>query len=193
MNLRAAEEYKGFGDVAAGLRVFVEQLKKKSGSFDEYVQQIDSIEQQVTQFEAVISMLDKYVAVLESKMQSLYQHHPTSWIDKAFPFIALLKLLSVFHILHSVVSNIYMRDTELRPQHVFDCAASILDSFRKLQYDKLWEAELWLSFLMGCWEPPPDGWFKLNVDAAVDGDRGLVGFGAWRRVMVAGVNQASLV
>lgn len=78
MNLRAAEEYKGFGDVAAGLRVFVEQLKKKSGSFDEYVQQIDSIEQQVTQFEAVISMLDKYVAVLESKMQSLYQHHPTS-------------------------------------------------------------------------------------------------------------------
>ncbi|KAK9197288.1 hypothetical protein WN943_005424 [Citrus x changshan-huyou] len=112
MNLRVAEEYKGFGDVAAGLRVFVEQLKKKSGSFDEYVQQIDSIEQQVTQFEA---------------------------------------------------------------------------------YDKLWEAELWLSFLVGCWEPPPDGWFKLNVDAAVDGDRGLVGFGAWRRVMVAGVNQASLV
>lgn len=86
-----------------------------------------------------------------------------------------------------------MRDTELRPQHVFDCAASILDSFRKLQYDKLWEVELWLSFLVGCWEPPPDGWFKLNVDAAVDGDRGLVGFGAWRRVMVAGVNQASLV
>lgn len=78
MNLRVAEEYKGFGDVAAGLRVFVEQLKKKSGSFDEYVQQIDSIEQQVTQFEAVISMLDKYVAVLESKMQSLYQHHPPS-------------------------------------------------------------------------------------------------------------------
>ncbi|KAK9194697.1 hypothetical protein WN944_005404 [Citrus x changshan-huyou] len=55
---------------------------------------------------------------------------------------------------------------------------SILDSFRKLQYDKLWEAELWLSFLVGCWEPPPDGWFKLNVDAAVDSDRGLVGFGA---------------
>lgn len=66
----------------------------------------------------------------------------------------------------------------------------ILDSFRKLQYDKLWEAELCLSFLVGCWEPPPDGWFKLNVDAAVDSDRGLVGFGgwgaklSWRRVML---------
>ncbi|XVF31634.1 hypothetical protein REPUB_Repub17cG0008300 [Reevesia pubescens] len=46
MNLKVAEEYKGFGDVASGLRVFVEQLKNKSGNFDEYVQQIDAIEQQ---------------------------------------------------------------------------------------------------------------------------------------------------
>ncbi|KAI6691441.1 hypothetical protein NL676_028269 [Syzygium grande] len=32
MNLRVGEEYKEFGDVASGLRVFVEQLKSKSGS-----------------------------------------------------------------------------------------------------------------------------------------------------------------
>lgn len=78
--MRVADEYKGFGDVAAGLRVFVEQLKSKSGSFDEYVQQIDSIEQQVTQFEVVISMLDKYISLLESKIQSVYQqqHLPSS-------------------------------------------------------------------------------------------------------------------
>jgi biogenesis of lysosome-related organelles complex 1 subunit 2 len=78
MNLRVAEEYKGFGDVASGLRVFVEQLKSKSGSFDQYVHQIDAIEQQVTDFEAVISMLDNHVSLLESKVQSLYQHPPTS-------------------------------------------------------------------------------------------------------------------
>ncbi|KAF8399237.1 hypothetical protein HHK36_015102 [Tetracentron sinense] len=76
MNLKVAEEYKGFGDLASGLRVFVEQLKAKSGSFDEYVQQIDAIEQQVTEFEAVISMLDKNVSLLESKVQSAYQHSP---------------------------------------------------------------------------------------------------------------------
>ncbi|XP_060195810.1 biogenesis of lysosome-related organelles complex 1 subunit 2 isoform X2 [Lycium barbarum] len=76
MNTRVAEEYKGFGDVASGLRIFVEQLKSKSGSFDEYVQQIDTIEQQVTEFEAVISMLDKYVSLLESKVQSAYQIPP---------------------------------------------------------------------------------------------------------------------
>ncbi|KAK3029928.1 hypothetical protein RJ639_039788 [Escallonia herrerae] len=46
MNIRVAEEYKGFGDVASGVRVFVEQLKSKSGNFDEYVQQIDVIEKQ---------------------------------------------------------------------------------------------------------------------------------------------------
>ncbi|RWR84982.1 biogenesis of lysosome-related organelles complex 1 subunit 2 isoform X1 [Cinnamomum micranthum f. kanehirae] len=77
MNLRVAEEYKGFGDVASGLRVYVEQLKAKSGSFDEYVQQIDAIDQQVTEFEAVISMLDKYVSLLESKVQSAYHNLPT--------------------------------------------------------------------------------------------------------------------
>lgn len=77
MNLRVAEEYKGFGNVASGLRVFVEQLKAKSGSFDEYVQQIDAIEQQVTEFEAVISMLDKYVSLLESKVQPFYQVPPS--------------------------------------------------------------------------------------------------------------------
>ncbi|KAK5774988.1 hypothetical protein PVK06_042854 [Gossypium arboreum] len=70
MNLRVAQEYKGFGDVASGLSVFVEQLKNKSGNFDEYVQQIDAIEQQVTEFEAVISVLDRYVSLLESKVCS---------------------------------------------------------------------------------------------------------------------------
>lgn len=74
MNVRVAEEYKGFGDLASGLRVFVEQLKSKSGSFDEYVQQIDSIEHQVTEFEAVVSMLDKYVSLLESRVQSVYRN-----------------------------------------------------------------------------------------------------------------------
>lgn len=76
LNTRVAEEYKGFGDVASGLRIFVEQLKSKSGSFNEYVQQIDTIEQQVTELEAVISMLDKYVSLLESKVQSAYQIPP---------------------------------------------------------------------------------------------------------------------
>ncbi|CAH1420903.1 unnamed protein product [Lactuca virosa] len=73
MNLKVAEEYEGFGDVASGLRVFVDRLKAKSENFDEYVQQIDAIEQQVTDLEVVISMLDKYVSLLESKVQSVYK------------------------------------------------------------------------------------------------------------------------
>ncbi|GLT62006.1 hypothetical protein SLA2020_346750 [Shorea laevis] len=77
MNLRVAEEYKGFGDVASGLRVFVEQLKSKGSNFDEYVQQIDAIEQQVTEFEAIVSVLDRYVSLLESKVQSAYQNPPS--------------------------------------------------------------------------------------------------------------------
>lgn len=76
MNLKVAEEYNGLGDVASGLRVFVEQLKSKSDNFDEFVQQIDAIERQVTEFEAVISMLEKHVSMLESKVQSVYQTPP---------------------------------------------------------------------------------------------------------------------
>lgn len=76
MNLRVAEEYKGFGDVASGMRVFVEQLKSKSGGFDEYIHQIEKIEHQVTEFEAVISMLDKHVSMLESKVLSVCQNTP---------------------------------------------------------------------------------------------------------------------
>ncbi|GJN19239.1 hypothetical protein PR202_gb06488 [Eleusine coracana subsp. coracana] len=60
MNDRVAQEYSNYGDVAAGLRVFVEQLNEKNQGFDEYISQIDTIDQQVTEFEAVVSMLDKH-------------------------------------------------------------------------------------------------------------------------------------
>uniref|UniRef100_A0A0D9YNK5 Biogenesis of lysosome-related organelles complex 1 subunit 2 n=1 Tax=Oryza glumipatula TaxID=40148 RepID=A0A0D9YNK5_9ORYZ len=68
MNRRVAEEYNNYGDVASGLRVFVEQLNEKNQSFGEYVSQIDAIDQQVTEFEAVVSMLDKHVSLLEKKI-----------------------------------------------------------------------------------------------------------------------------
>ena len=79
LNRRVADEYSGFGDVASGLRVFMEQLSKKNNNFDEYIQQIDAIDKQVTEFEAVVSMLDKYVGLLEKKVQSAYHTSP-SWI-----------------------------------------------------------------------------------------------------------------
>ncbi|EPS70193.1 hypothetical protein M569_04570 [Genlisea aurea] len=76
MNLRVADKYKGYGDVACGLRVFMDQLKSKSSSFDQYIKQLDQIEQQVTELEAIISMLDKYITSLETKMKSVYHHVP---------------------------------------------------------------------------------------------------------------------
>jgi biogenesis of lysosome-related organelles complex 1 subunit 2 len=58
------------GDVAAGLWVFVEQLNGKNQGFDGYVSQIDAIDRQVTEFEAVMSMLDKHASLLEKKVKS---------------------------------------------------------------------------------------------------------------------------
>uniref|UniRef100_A0A1D1XJX1 Biogenesis of lysosome-related organelles complex 1 subunit 2 n=1 Tax=Anthurium amnicola TaxID=1678845 RepID=A0A1D1XJX1_9ARAE len=74
MNLRVAEEYNNFGDVASGLRIFVEQLNKKNGGFEDHIKQIEAIDRQVTEFEAVVSMLDKYVSLLESKVKSSYHN-----------------------------------------------------------------------------------------------------------------------
>jgi biogenesis of lysosome-related organelles complex 1 subunit 2 len=78
MNDRVAQEYSNYGDVAAGLRVFVEQLNEKNRGFEEYVSQIDAIDQQVTEFEAVVSMLDKHVALLEKKVKSAYHISPST-------------------------------------------------------------------------------------------------------------------
>ncbi|XP_066323266.1 biogenesis of lysosome-related organelles complex 1 subunit 2-like [Miscanthus floridulus] len=79
MNDRVAQEYSNYGDIAAGLRVFVEQLNEKNRGFDDYVPQIDAIDQQVTEFEAVVSMLDKHVALLEKKVKSAYHISATQW------------------------------------------------------------------------------------------------------------------
>ncbi|KAK8967746.1 Biogenesis of lysosome-related organelles complex 1 subunit 2 [Platanthera guangdongensis] len=76
MNERVTREYSGFGDVVSGLRVFVEQLNEKNHGFDDYISQIDAIDRQVADFEAVVSMLDKYVSLLEKKVESSYRNLP---------------------------------------------------------------------------------------------------------------------
>lgn len=68
MNLRVAEEYSGFGELASQLRIYVEQLNKKNGQFEDYTEQIERIDEQVTQFEAAIAMLDNHVSLLEAKV-----------------------------------------------------------------------------------------------------------------------------
>ncbi|KAL5985558.1 hypothetical protein ACLOJK_027543 [Asimina triloba] len=77
MNIIVAEEYNGFGSLVSALRIFVGQLKVKNSSFEEYVEQIDAIDRQVTDFEVVISMLDKYVTLLEAKVRAPYNNTPS--------------------------------------------------------------------------------------------------------------------
>jgi biogenesis of lysosome-related organelles complex 1 subunit 2 len=69
LNLRVASEYDHQADFAAGLRVFVERLKQKNNNFAHYLQQIDEIDQEVTELEAVVSTLDNYTSNLEAKIK----------------------------------------------------------------------------------------------------------------------------
>lgn len=69
MNLRVATEYENQADFAAGLRVFVEKLKQKNDSFGDYLLQIDEIDQEVTELEALVSTLDNYTSNLEVKVK----------------------------------------------------------------------------------------------------------------------------
>ncbi|EEF31583.1 conserved hypothetical protein [Ricinus communis] len=134
MNLRVAEEYKGFGDVASGLRVFVEQLQSKSGSFDEYVQQIDTIERQVTEFEAVISVLDQYVSMLESK---LFVFSPLA--EK----ISSLKSAKSVSLLFKVSFPTNNKEKEL-PQHQCLCCWRLLMFSISLITNRQNDARIWI-------------------------------------------------
>ena len=69
INLRVASEHDNQADFAEGLRVFVERLKQKNDGFTEYLQQIDEIDQEVTELEALVSTLDNYTSNLESKIR----------------------------------------------------------------------------------------------------------------------------
>lgn len=75
MNLRVASEYDNQADFAEGLRVFVERLKQKNEGFSQYLQQIDEIDHEVTELEAVVSTLDNYTSNLESKIRIACGHH----------------------------------------------------------------------------------------------------------------------
>ncbi|MCO5576415.1 hypothetical protein L7F22_030225 [Adiantum nelumboides] len=72
MNLRTADEYNEFGDFAAGLRVFVERLKLKSDSFQQFSQQVDEIEHEVSELEGAVSFLNNHTSALESKLRWAY-------------------------------------------------------------------------------------------------------------------------
>lgn len=69
MNLKVASEHDNQAEFAQGLRVFVESLKLKNDGFSEYIQQIDEIDQEVTELEALVSTLDNYTSNLEAKLK----------------------------------------------------------------------------------------------------------------------------
>eukprot|EP00898_Chlorokybus_atmophyticus_P000799 jgi/Chlat1/171/Chrsp1S03243 len=73
MNNIAAKKYEDLGDFAAGLSVFFNKLRQKNDAFRPYLQQIDEIDQQVVDLEAVVSTLDLYTRRLE---ENLRHFHP---------------------------------------------------------------------------------------------------------------------
>ncbi|KAH7332054.1 hypothetical protein KP509_20G066000 [Ceratopteris richardii] len=72
MNIRTADEYNEFGDFAAGLRVFVERLKLKNDSLQQFTEQIDRIEQEVSELEGAVAFLNSHTLAVESKLHKAY-------------------------------------------------------------------------------------------------------------------------
>ncbi|GAQ88509.1 hypothetical protein KFL_004340160, partial [Klebsormidium nitens] len=79
MNERAAAEYDKFGDYAEGLCVFFERLSQKSEILREYLADVDEIDRQVTELEAVASALDGYTSSLESRLRTASAPPSPSW------------------------------------------------------------------------------------------------------------------
>lgn len=83
MNLRVASEHDHQAEFAQGLRVFVERLKEKNDGLSGCIHQIEEIDQEVTELEALVSTLDNYTINLESKIR-IACAHPRS---KHFPVL----------------------------------------------------------------------------------------------------------
>jgi biogenesis of lysosome-related organelles complex 1 subunit 2 len=79
MNDRAASEYDKFGDYAEGLCVFIERLGQKSEILKEYLANVDEIDRQVTDLEAVVSALDGYTNFLEGRLRSASAPTTPTW------------------------------------------------------------------------------------------------------------------
>lgn len=72
MNMRTATEYDNYGDFASGLSSFVERLKQKNERFNQYLEDMEVIDKQVTELEALVSTLDNYTSNLHSQIKVAY-------------------------------------------------------------------------------------------------------------------------
>ncbi|KAL2643877.1 hypothetical protein R1flu_011464 [Riccia fluitans] len=72
MNLRATTEYDNFGDFASGLSSFVESVKAKNEHFNQYLQDMEVIDKQVTELEALVTTLDNYTSTLQAQIKVAY-------------------------------------------------------------------------------------------------------------------------
>ncbi|BBN01622.1 biogenesis of lysosome-related organelles complex 1 subunit 2 [Marchantia polymorpha subsp. ruderalis] len=77
MNMRTATEYDNYGDFASGLSSFVERLKQKNERFNQYLEDMEVIDKQVTELEALVSTLDNYTSNLHSQIKTAVKGEST--------------------------------------------------------------------------------------------------------------------
>ena len=72
LNNRAALEFKNFGDFAQALAVTVNRLQTKSNRLQQCLEQIDGIDDHVTDLEAIVSTLDSVTSNLEANLKASF-------------------------------------------------------------------------------------------------------------------------
>ena len=72
LNNRAALEFKNFGDFAQNLAKFVTRLQIKSNQLQQCLEQIDGIDNHVTDLEAIVSSLDSVTSNLEANLKASF-------------------------------------------------------------------------------------------------------------------------
>ena len=56
-------------------------------------------------------------------------------------------------------------------------AEAVVQAYRRIQMPHMQESSRYGDAAQKCWKPPPAGWFKANVDAAVKIDQQRTGLG----------------
>ena len=56
-------------------------------------------------------------------------------------------------------------------------AEAVVQAYRRIQMPHMQESSRYDDVVQKCWKPPPTGWFKANVNAAVKNDQQRTGLG----------------
>ncbi|KAL9450806.1 hypothetical protein AB3S75_012526 [Citrus x aurantiifolia] len=87
-------------------------------------------------------------------------------------------LMTILWVIWYDRNKLVFEDLKLDPRLSMAKAEAIIEAFRRTQFPEITNGGKLQKLKQTVWTPPPQGWLKLNVDAATDSKKSCAGLGA---------------